>query len=141
MNFLPDRDCLDLLESVRWNGEPICPYCDSGRVTATPKERRHRCNNCNTAFSVTVGTIFHRTHLPLPKWFAAISLILDARTPIPARHLAQQIGIDKNTAWRIGTRIRAAMLEPSQRDLLLEIADLSETYADVSISRRLGATE
>jgi transposase-like protein len=141
MNLLPDRDCLDFLESVRWNGRPICPYCHSERVTATPKERRHRCNNCNTAFSVTVGTIFHRTHLPLPKWFAAISLIFDATTPIPARHLAQQLGIDKNTAWRISTRIHAALLEPSQRDLLLEIADLSETYADVSISRKTGATK
>jgi len=141
MNFLPDNDCLDFLETIRWNGEPICPYCDSERVTATPKERRRRCNNCNTAFSVTVGTIFHRTHLPLPKWFAAISLILDARTPIPARHLARQLSIDKNTAWRIGRRIHAAMLEPSQRDLLLEIADLSETYADVAISRRIGATK
>lgn len=141
MDFLPDNDCLALLEGIRWNGEPICPYCDSERVTATPKERRHRCNNCNTAFSATVGTIFHRTHLPLPKWFAAISLILDARTPISARYLAQQLGIDKNTAWRISTRVHAAMLVPSQRDLLLEIVDLSESYADVSIPRRLGASE
>jgi transposase-like protein len=106
-----------------------------------PKERRHRCNNCNTGFSVLVGTVFHRTHLPLPKWFAAISLILDARAPIPVRHLARRIGMDKNTAWRIGTRINAAMLDPLQRDLLLEIADLSETYADVSIPRRIGAIE
>jgi transposase-like protein len=141
MNLLPDKDCLEFLESIRWNGDPTCPYCDSERVTATPKERRYRCNNCSTAFSATVNTIFHRTHLPLPKWFAAISLILDARRPIPARHLAQRLGIDKNTAWRIGTRIHAAMLEPSQRDLLLDIADLSETYADVPISRKIGETE
>ena len=137
MNLLTNKDCLDLLESIRWNGQPICPYCDSERVTAAPRERRHRCNNCNTTFSATVGTIFHRTHLPLPKWFAAISLNLDARRPISARHLAQQIGMDKNTAWRIGRRIHAAMLEPSQRDLLLEIADLSETHTDMSISRRI----
>ena len=141
MNFLPDTDCLDFLEDVRWNGEPTCPYCNSGRVTATPKERRHRCNNCNTAFSVTVGTLFHRTHLPLPKWFAAISLILDSRAPIPARRLAQLLGIDKNTAWRISRRVRAAMLEPSERDLLLEIADLSEAYTDASITPKIGATK
>lgn len=125
-----DKDCLDLLETLRWNGEPICPYCESVRVTPVPAERRHRCNNCNTAFSVTVGTIFHRTHLPLPKWFAAILLILDARKPISARRLARQLDIDKNTAWRLNTRVHMAMLEPSQRDLLLEIADISETFAD-----------
>ncbi|CAA9368320.1 MAG: hypothetical protein AVDCRST_MAG93-8174 [uncultured Chloroflexia bacterium] len=141
MNLLPATDCLDFLEDIRWNGAPTCHYCYSGRVTATPKESRHRCNNCNTAFSVTVGTIFHRTHLPLPKWFAAISLILDARTPIPTRRLAQRLGIDKNTAWRISKRVHAAMLEPSQRDLMLEIADLSENHAGSSITPKIGATE
>jgi transposase-like protein len=91
-----------------------------------PKERRHRCNNCNTAFSVTVGTVFHRTHLPLGKWFAAISLILDARKPISARHLALQLDINKNTAWHLNRRIGVALLEPSQRDLLLEIAEFND---------------
>jgi len=91
-----------------------------------PKECRHRCNNCNTAFSVTVDTVFHRTHLPLRKWFAAISLILDARQPISARHLARQLSINKNTAWQLNRRIEVALLEPSQRDLLLEIAEMHE---------------
>jgi transposase-like protein len=103
-----------------------------------PKERRHRCNNCNTAFSVTVGTIFHRTHLPLRKWFTAISLILDAREPISARCLAKRLGVNKNTAWRLDMRIRVAMLEPSQRDLLLEIADINEAHLESTVSIPLG---
>ncbi len=126
MNFPTDKDCLNLLEALRWNGEPICPYCDSVRITTVAAERRHRCNNCNTAFSVTVGTVFHRTHLPLQKWFVAISLVLDAREPISARNLARELGANKNTAWQINRRIEAALLEPSQRDLLLEIADMAE---------------
>ncbi len=125
-----DQDCLAFLETSRWNGKPICPYCDSDRTTAVPKERRYRCNSCNTAFSATVGTVFHRTRLPLQKWFAAISLILDAKKPISARHLAQRIGINRNTAWHLSTRIRLALLEPSQRDLLLDIADMNEAYSD-----------
>jgi transposase-like protein len=91
-----------------------------------PRECRHRCNNCNTAFSATVGTIFHRTHLPLQKWFVAISLVLDAREPISARQLARRVDINKNTAWHLNRRIGVAMLEPSQRDLLLEIAEMHE---------------
>jgi transposase-like protein len=94
-----------------------------------PRERRHRCNNCNTAFSVTVGTVFHRTHLSLQIWFAAVTLILEAREPISVRRLAQQLNVNKNTAWYLNTRIQKAMLEPSQRDLLLEIADINETRA------------
>ena len=126
MDFLTEKDCLAYLEVTRWSGKPTCPYCNSQHITSVPKERRYRCNGCNTAFSVTVGTVFHRTHLPLRKWFAAISLVLDARKTISARCLAQQLGINKNTAWSINERIRLAMLEPSQRDLLLEIADINE---------------
>jgi transposase-like protein len=127
MDTLSENDCLAFLESIRWNGQPICPYCDSGRTSRMPIERRHRCNNCNTAFSVTVGTVFHRTHLPLQKWFVAVSLILDAREQITVRHLAQQLSINKNTAWRLNRQIGVALLEPSQRDLILEIADMNET--------------
>jgi transposase-like protein len=104
----------------------MCPYCKSDRTSTMPKERRHRCNNCNTAFSVTVGTVFHRTHLPLRKWFAAVSLILDAREQITVRRLAEVLSINKNTAWQLNRRIGIAMLEPGQRDLLLEIAQMHE---------------
>lgn len=124
-----DNDCLVLLETIRWNGKPVCPYCGSLRITAIPKERRYRCNGCNTAFSATVGTIFHCTRLSLRKWFAAVSVVLEARKPISARRLAEQLNVNKNTGWYLNTRIRTAMLEPSQRDLLLEIADMNEVRA------------
>jgi transposase-like protein len=142
MSLSSDKDCLALLEAIRWSGKPVCPYCGSDRTTTMPKERRHRCNNCNTAFSVTVGTVFHRTHLSLRTWFAAVSLILDAREPISARRLAQHLNINKNTAWYLDARICRAMLEPSQRDLLLEIADVNETHADSRTTnpRTLGVT-
>jgi transposase-like protein len=141
MNVPTENECLAFLESIRWSNQPICPYCDSERTSTMPRECRHRCNNCNTAFNVTVGTVFHRTHLPLRKWFAAISLILDTREPISARNLAWRLGINKNTAWQLNRRIGLALLEPSQRDILLEIADLNETYLDdeATIPRAEGA--
>ena len=128
MNSPSDADCLAFLEAIRWSGQPVCPYCASERTTTIPKERRHHCNNCNIGFSVTVGTVFHRTHLSLRTWFAAISLILDARRPISARNLARQLCVNKNTAWQLNRRIELALLEPVQRDLLLEIADANETF-------------
>jgi transposase-like protein len=74
-----DNDCLEHLEKVRWPGGPRCPYCNSANASALPKEYRYHCNNCNTSYSVTVGTIFHNTKLDLQKWFLAISLILNAK--------------------------------------------------------------
>ena len=63
--FPIESDFIQHLEKVRWKDKPICPYCKSPSVISLPKENRHHCNSCNTSFSVTVGTIFHHTHLPL----------------------------------------------------------------------------
>lgn len=71
--FPTQDDCIKHLELVRWPEGATCPYCKSTSVTPAEKEKRHHCNNCNTSFSVTVGTIFHHTHLPLQKWFLAVS--------------------------------------------------------------------
>src|SRR5208282_2555444 len=94
--FPTESDCIRHLEKVRWKGKPVCPYCQSIRTTAAPNEQRHHCNNCNTTFSVTVGTIFHHTHLPLQKWFLAISIILNAKKGIAARQLGRDLEVTKN---------------------------------------------
>lgn len=124
--FPKEEDCLAHLEKVRWNGTPTCPYCQSTRSTPLPEEGRHHCNNCNTSFSVTVQTIFHRTKLPLQKWFLAISLILNAKKGISARQLARDLEVNKDTAWYMGMRIRKSML--ADHKLLQGIVEVDETY-------------
>ncbi|MDD5087183.1 MAG: IS1595 family transposase [bacterium] len=126
--FPTEDDCLSHLESVRWNGKPTCPYCKSDKVTPAPKEKRHHCNNCNTSFSVTVGTIFHHTHLPLQKWLLALCLILNAKKGISSRQLSRDLRVHKDTAWRISMKIREAMREPEQRRLLTGVVEVDETY-------------
>ena len=127
--FPLEQDCLSHLENVRWpDKKPVCPYCNSNKTSPLPKEYRHHCNNCNTTFSVTVGTIFHHTHLPLQKWFLAVSLILNAKKGIAARQLARDLEVNKNTAWSLEMRIRKAMIETKQRELLHGIVEMDETY-------------
>ena len=77
--FPTQKDCIEHLEMVRWNSTPICPYCNSKKQTPLKNENRYHCNTCNTSFSVTVGTIFHKTKIDLQKWFLALSLILNAK--------------------------------------------------------------
>lgn len=120
------EDCLNHLESVRWNGKPVCPYCKSDNVTPMPKQKRHHCNNCNTSFSVTVGTIFHKTKVDLQKWFLAISVVLNAKKGISARQLARDLEVNKNTAWYMGMRIRKAMADDGR--LLSGIVEMDECY-------------
>jgi len=126
--FPTEKDCLAHLEHIRWNGKPKCPYCQSYHITPLAKEQRYHCNTCNTSFSVTVGTIFHHTRLPLQKWFLALALILNAKKGISARQLSRDLRVNKDTAWRIGMKIRGAMFEREQRELLTGIVEVDETY-------------
>lgn len=126
--FPTENDCLNYLERIRWNCTPQCPYCKSQNSTPIPKEYRHHCNSCNTTYSVTVGTIFHHTHLPLQKWFLAVSLILNAKKGISARQLARDLEVNKNTAWRISMKIRDAMLNRDSRELLTGVVEVDETF-------------
>jgi transposase-like protein len=126
--FPTENDCLAHIEKVRWHGRPVCPYCTSDRVTSIASEQRHHCNACNTTFSATVNTIFHHTHLPLQKWFLALTLILNAKKGISSRQLGRDLDVNKNTAWYLGMRIRRAMAEGAERELLTGIVEMDETY-------------
>lgn len=119
-------DCIKHLEQVRWHGTPVCPYCKVTKTTPLPKENRYHCNNCNTSYSVTVGTIFHKTKIDLQKWFLAVSLVLNAKKGISARQLSRDIEVNKNTAWFMLMRIRRAMIQ--QGDILEGIVEADETY-------------
>jgi len=130
------EDCVSYLEKVRWADVPRCPYCRSGNSTPLPSEQRHHCNNCNTSYSVTVGTIFHQTHLPLQKWFLAVSLILNAKKGIAARQLARDLDVHRNTAWRISMKVREAMAQREHRELLTGMVEMDETYIGARKPRR-----
>lgn len=119
-------DCIGLLERLRWGSIPRCPYCNLARSSRLPREDRHHCNVCSTSFSVTVNTVFHHTHIPLQKWFAAVTLIINSRESVPARKVAKSIAVNKNSAWYIVDRVRVALLDPSQRELLQRIAEVME---------------
>ncbi len=122
--FPTEAECITFLERFRWNGVPQCPYCQGYRNTALQGEHRYHCNQCNTAFSVTVQTVFHHTHLPLQKWFLAISLLLNASKGVTVQQLAHDLEVNKNTAWYVSERIRKAMLDNEQRFLLQSVGGI-----------------
>lgn len=124
--FPDNQVCIKHLETVKWSNTPTCPYCKSTNQTPMPKELRYHCNNCNTSFSVTVGTIFHNTKLDLQKWFLAISLVLNAKKGVSSRQLGRDLEVTKDTAWRMQMQIRKAFVEYG--DLLEGIIEADETY-------------
>ncbi|OGU33359.1 MAG: hypothetical protein A2068_13530 [Ignavibacteria bacterium GWB2_35_6b] len=124
--FPTQDDCLSHLEKVRWGNSPKCPYCNSTNHTPLKNEKRYHCNTCNTSYSVTVGTIFHKTKLDLQKWFLAISLVLNAKKGISSRQLSRDLEVNKNTGWYLLMRIRNTMLQ--NPELLKGIVEADETY-------------
>lgn len=77
---------------------------------------------------MTVGTIFHRTHLLLQKWFLVISLILNAKKGLSVPQLCRGLEVNKNTAWRMGMQVRKAVSQHDQREMLMGVVEMDETY-------------
>jgi transposase-like protein len=142
--FNTQEKCIVHLEKARWNGEPICPHCESdsitpralkkksnrGRKRKNPEKPRktpmYHCNGCNKDFTVLMGTIFEGTKMPLQKWFMLISLMLNARKGISAMNIMRDLGITYKSAWFSAMRVRCAMLD--QAYMLEGIVEMDESY-------------
>ncbi len=129
--FKTQSKCIKHLESLKWPNGAFCPYCASSKSCAKTKENRYTCISCKSSYSVTVGTIFESSKLPLPKWFLAIVLIKDSKKGVSSLQLARHLGVNKNTAWFLQHRIRKAMNESLELDGIVEI---DETYVGGSVS-------
>lgn len=122
------EECRKILEELRWPDGVRCPACKSDKISSIRKRFQYDCDSCRYQFSVTVGSMFHDSHLPLPKWFAAVYLMCESKKGIPALQLKRNLGIGYNTAWYLTHRIRAAMQEVEPRELLGGTVEIDETY-------------
>lgn len=132
-SFQTQEQALEYLEKVRWRGQPHCPYCGSvsvGRHASGDRNMaRLQCRDCTRAFAVTVGTLFHGTHIPLRNWFLVLALMLNAKKSASSYQIARDIGMRRPTVWSMMQRIRTAMAaDPEQEKLLHGIVEADETY-------------
>ncbi len=129
--FPTDDRCRELLERLRWPEGVMCPRCKDTRVSRLKDYARFECVGCEYQFTVTSGTIFHDSHLPLPIWFMAVLLLCEAKKGMSAMQLKRTLwGQHKGsykTAWYLCHRIRRAMkqVEPPMLDGTVE---MDETY-------------
>ena len=110
--------CVRHLEKMRWPDGVSCPQCGNKSISSfqtagkSGKVRHlYQCleKACRYQFSPTTGTIFHDSHLPLSKWFSAITLVGDSKEPISANQLRLALGVQYKTAAHVLGRIRQAM--------------------------------
>ena len=103
------------LESLLWPEGPICPHCGligeayklEGKTT---RKGLYKCAGCREPFTVTVGTIFEDSKIPLNKWLLAIHLMCSSKKGISAHQLMRNLEIGSyRSAWHMAHRIRWAM--------------------------------
>lgn len=104
------------LEALRWPNGPFCPHCCSTKKPMKLQGKSHRpglykCSEykCRKQFSVTVGTVFERSKVPLNKWLLAVHLVCSSKKGISAHQIHRNLGMTYKTAWFMCHRIREAM--------------------------------
>lgn len=112
--FSDDTKAREYLESIRWPHGPVCPHCASNDPHYALQGKSHRpglwkCSACREQFSVTVGTVFERSKIPLSKWLLAAYLLCSSKKGISAHQLHRTLGVTYKTAWFLAHRIRHAM--------------------------------
>ncbi len=132
--FSSEEKCREYLEQQRWNGTPACPFCGSINVHRFPNGKIFKCREkgCRAKFSVTVGTIYENSKLPLTKWFLATYILSVHSKGISSLQLASWLGCTQKTAWHLNHRIRE-MLTDKAPELLEGIVEVDETYVGGSL--------
>lgn len=125
------------LEAIRWPNGAICPHCGvvGTAYPITGKSARpglHQCKDCRKQFSVTVGTVFERSKIPLNKWLLATHLMTSSKKGVSSHQVHRSLGVTYKTAWFMTHRIREAMKDLSMGTLGGEgtsgIVEADETY-------------
>ena len=129
----------EALEMARWPNGPYCPHCGNSDedliAKVEGKKQSHRpglyyCNECKGQFTVTVGTVFERSKVPLTKWWLATHLMASSKKGISAHQIHRMLGVTYKTAWFMCHRIREAMkdMNPAPMGGEGKIIEADETY-------------
>lgn len=133
------------LESLRWPDGPFCPHCGSFNAKRLPPQRGNpskahpegairngvvQCRDCRKQYTVTVGTVFERSKVPLHKWLLANHLLCSSKKGISAHQISRMLGVQYNTAWFMMHRLREAMKDTTSGPMGGEgaVVEADETF-------------
>src|SRR5437763_10304712 len=153
--YFSDEDAARaLLEEWRWGKMPTCPHCggiDPYKLTPKATSKKpgrkglYKCKACRKQFTVTVGTVFEDSRIPISKWLLGIHLIASSKKGMSAHQIHRNLGISYKAAWFMLHRLRYAMKQGPMAQLLEGVVELDETYVGGKVKpgykRRKGAVE
>jgi transposase-like protein len=139
-HFTDEQKAREYLEAQRWPNGPVCPHCglEGQAYKLTPKaeskkgthvrEGVWKCAGCRKEFTVTVGTIFEASHIPLHKWLFAYHLLCASKKGMSAHQLHRMLGVTYRSAWFMAHRIRYTMSQEPLSSKLAGVIEMDETY-------------
>jgi transposase-like protein len=133
--FHDETKAREWLESRLWPEGPVCRHCGVVNEATLMKGKTTRpglyqCNACREPFTVTVGTLYERSHVPLHKWLGATHLMMASKKGMSALQISRMIGVTYKTAWFMCHRIRES-LRDAHTDVLGgegKVVEVDETY-------------
>lgn len=127
-SFGTDDKCREFLTRLRWPEGPQCIRCKAPAIELETEKQLFYCKDCDYQFTVTAGTVFNDSHLPLVKWFVATLLLCEAKKGISACQIQRTLGIGSyKTAWYLCHRIRHAMAQ-TDKPMLDGKVEMDVTY-------------
>ena len=129
-SFGTEAGCAEAVRRARWPDGFVCPRCNSGGhcVVLSGSRRLYQCHACHRQTSLTSGSLFDSTKLPLTVWFLAIYLISQAKTGLAALDLKRLVGVSYPTAWLMHHKIMTAMTCRESQHRLSGTVQVDDAY-------------
>src|SRR3989304_1826733 len=126
--FSSDNAARAYLEKLRWPDGIACPRCGDKTISRLKARDQFDCDSCRYQFSVTSGTVMHKSKLPLWKWFLAAYTMVESKKGVSANQIKRELRTTYKTAWLLCHRIRAAMSEASNSTPLMDgVIEIDDT--------------
>ena len=146
-HFSDEEKAREYVEKLRWPDGPICPHCGELNnayrlIPQDSKKGKHvrpgvwKCGGCRQQFTVTVGTIFEDSHIPLSKWLLAYHLLCSSKKGMSAHQLHRMLKVTYRSAWFMAHRIRYTMTQEPLSSKLDGIVEIDETWIGGKLRRQ-----
>jgi transposase-like protein len=127
-NFQTEEQCFEHLKKIKWENGFRCPRCNHTEAYFITERKVFQCKHCRFQTSLTANTMFHRTHLPLRKWFWAIYLMGSDKRGYSATLLERFLEVDFKTAWLMIHKIRAACQNRNEKYMLETVIEMDDAF-------------
>ena len=137
-HFQTEEQCFQYLKKARWNSVFNCPRCGCNEAYFIESRKVFQCKHCRIQSSLTANTMFHRSHLPLRKWFWAIYLVGTDKRGCSATLLERLLEVHYKTAWLMIHKIRAAFQDRDTCYMLENVIEMDDAFFGGSAAGKRG---